>query len=277
MGIEIIKFIIYSLIIVLISKYILVKLLRNIGETLGFSPKVVGEIAGFATSIPELLTVAFSAFSGLIGASVYNILSSNIINSVQYVFSLRMSGNKRYLKSKLIRIDLILVIATILIPIFLLIFHLELTVNIVLLFILFFIIFYRISYKSHQKHNKKIVKEVKDTESKSKRIFFMFKYLIYLILVGIVLFLIGDKLSIVLEGLANTFKISEFILGIALGFVTSIPELITFFESQKYYTENESSDDEFGVVEATNNLLFSNMFNLFIIQSIGAVIFVAVR
>ena len=71
-----------------------------------------------------------------------------------------------------------------------------------------------------------------------------------------------------LENLAEIFKIPESILGILLGFITSIPELITFFESQKYYKNNEE-EKMLGVVEATHNLLTSNMLNLFIIQSLG--------
>ena len=99
------------------------------------------------------------------------------------------------------------------------------------------------------------------------------KYFICLILVGIVLFIVGDKLGVVLENLARSFGVSEVIIGIALGFITSIPEMITFSEAQKYHTQNEESEDEWGVIEATNNLLLSNMFNLFIIQSVGVVIF----
>ena len=68
--------------------------------------------------------------------------------------------------------------------------------------------------------------------------------------------------------MARIFYISEIILGIVLGFITSLPELITFFESQKHHKEEK----EEGIVEATNNLLSSNMLNLFIIQSIGIVI-----
>ena len=58
---EIIKFIIYSLAIVYISKQILVKLLRKLAEILNLKAKTVGNIAGFATSVPELLTVFFSS------------------------------------------------------------------------------------------------------------------------------------------------------------------------------------------------------------------------
>jgi len=61
------------------------------------------------------------------------------------------------------------------------------------------------------------------------------------------------------------------ILGILLGFITSIPELITFFEAQKYYVLDRNA--ELGVIEATNNLLTSNLFNIFVIQSLGIIIF----
>ena len=276
MIIENLKFVIYSLIIVLISKYILVKLLRNIGESLNLSSKIVGEISGFATSIPELLTVTFSAFSGLLSASLYNIFSSNIINSIQYAVSLKMAENQKYLKSKIIKIDVILVFATILIPALLLLFNLEFTLNIVLFFILLFIVFYRISYRSHKIHESKFDNNEDDKKEKLKqknKIWLIIKYFICLILVGIVLFIVGDKLGVVLENLARSFGVSEVIIGIALGFITSIPEMITFSEAQKYHTQNEESEDEWGVIEATNNLLLSNMFNLFIIQSVGVVIF----
>ena len=59
MFVEILKFFIYTLLIVLISKYILVRLLRMLAESLNLSAKVVGNITGIATSITELLTVCF--------------------------------------------------------------------------------------------------------------------------------------------------------------------------------------------------------------------------
>lgn len=59
--IESIKFLLYSLLIVAISKYILVKLLRKFAESLTLKPNTVGNIAGIATSMPEFLSVAFAA------------------------------------------------------------------------------------------------------------------------------------------------------------------------------------------------------------------------
>ena len=97
-----------------------------------------------------------------------------------------------------------------------------------------------------------------------------FKYYIYLIVTGILLFIIGELLGNTLENLCKIFNVSELVVGIFLGFMTSLPELITFFESQKHH--KQSADDMLGVVEATNNLLTSNILNLFVIQSIGILV-----
>ena len=97
---EITKFFIYSIFIVVISKYILVKALRKLAENLKLKPRVIGNIAGIATSIPELLTVAVSSFRGLMGTSLYNIISSNVINFIQYSISLIININHKALKNK---------------------------------------------------------------------------------------------------------------------------------------------------------------------------------
>ena len=110
----------------------------------------------------------------------------------------------------------------------------------------------------------------KEEEEASKNRFQTIKYIIYLIITGVLLYFIGEKLGNTLENLCKLFNISEAIIGILLGFATSIPELMTFFESQKHYKKQE--DDMLGIVEATNNLLTSNILNLFAIQTIGILI-----
>ena len=60
-------------------------------------------------------------------------------------------------------------------------------------------------------------------------------------------------------------------MGTLLGFITSIPELITFIESQSYYSKENAYD---GVIEVTNNLFTSNVMNLFVIQTISIVLFI---
>ena len=274
---QLIKFIVYTGFIVLISKYILVKYLRKLAESLNLRPKIIGDIAGYATSMPELLTIGASAFSGLMGASTFNILSSNVINTIQYITSIILNKNQKSLKNKAIKVDIILVLATILIPILLLFFNIEIEIKIIPIFIILYLLFRFLNNNVHKlylnKEDKIIEEKIKKEEkwernNKKKTI----KYILILIITGILLFIIGNKLGTTLENLCNHFNISQIIIGILLGFITSIPELITFFESQKHY-KKQKVDDIMGVVEATNNLLTSNIVNIFIIQSIGIIIY----
>ena len=280
---EITKFFIYSIFIVIISKYILVKALRKLAENLNLKPRVIGDIAGIATSIPEFLTVTVSSFKGLMGTSLYNIISSNVINFIQYSVSLIINKNHKALKNKGIIIQNILVILTIVFPIILL--KLENTLNIMIAFLLvaLYIIFYWISKKIHEKYLNDIDTRMEQKEDerieneteaidkhKNKQSFI---YVGYIVIAGILLYFIGDALGSVLENLSERVGIAESILGILLGLITSIPELITFFESQKHYKKEEDKN-LLGVIEATNNLLTSNMLNLFIIQTIGIGIYV---
>ena len=279
--IEIIKFLIYSIVIVLISKYALVRILRKLGELLKLKPKVIGNIAGIATSIPELLTVSFSALTGLIETSVYNIISSNVINLIQYSAAVILNKNQKVLKNKAIRIDLFLVGITIIIPIIMLVFNFESQFIIVPIFIVMLLIFYKITNNAHKLYMKKNnneevvesnVKENIEENNIRKDMLMVVIQIIFLIIVGLILYVVGNLLSDVLNNLCVRFGIPELIIGVVLGFITSLPELITFFEAQKHHT-----DDKEGVVEATSNLLTSNIMNLFVIQSIGIVIYLIVK
>ena len=281
LAFEIIKFVIYSLAIVYISKQILVKLLRKLAEILNLKAKTVGNIAGFATSVPELLTVFFSSLQGLIQTSTYNIISSNVINFVQYYASIIINKNGNVLKNKAIKIELGIVIATIIIPILMLITNLEVSITIVPIFILTFIMLYYIRgnaykvYKIKEIDNEELekIEEEKKWVRGKKRLAIITS--IELIITGVALFVIGNLLGNSLENLSHIFKIPELIIGIILGAITSVPELITFIESQKHHNKNQKSTQ--GVIEATSNLFTSNMLNLFIIESIGIVTYILIN
>ena len=270
-----------SILIVLISKYILANSLRNLAKAIEIKPKTIGNISGMATSIPELLTTTISGFKGLLETSIYNILSSNIINFILYISSLFVNKNQKILKNKVILIELIFVLVTIFIPIILSISKQELNLYYAYIFIVLYLFLKLINNLVHKKYlnhsnvlenNKGKINKKKENEKlklkEQYKINIIVKYSLLIIFAGILLFFIGDILSNSLEILCNNFNISQFIIGILLGFVTSIPEFITFFEAQKNYKNKEE-----GIIEATNNLLSSNMINLFIIQSIGIFVY----
>ena len=270
---EFLKFIIYSGLIVLISKFVLVTTLRKLAESMQLKSKTVGNIAGIATSIPELLTVTISSANGLFSATIFNVLSSNIINFIQYIFAILSNKNTKSIKNKAIIIDILLVITTIIIPLLIVILKIDINILSIPIFLILYILFIVINNKSHKKYFKKenIELEKNDKEKNNKNGKRITIYIITILIVGLLLYIIGEMLGKVLENLSNVFNISQMIIGILLGFITSIPELITFFESQKHHKNKEN--DILGVIEATNNLLSSNTLNLFIIQSIGILIY----
>lgn len=290
---EIVQFVVYSGLIVLISKYILVRALRSLAEKLNLKPKTVGDIAGVATSVPELLTIGVASIKGLLGASIYNVLSSNIINLIQYAGAIALNKNQKALKNKAIKADIILVIITIILPLLFTSIKSEFQLAMVPLLIFLYIGCKKINNDTHKlylneeeinKENTKISTET-DTEENinfGKNINIkkganlvnkpkILKDIVILIITGVLLFFIGDLLGDTLDTLCRMFNVPEVVIGIVLGFVTSIPELITFFEAQRHH--KNSQNDMLGVIEATNNLLMSNMMNLFVIQSIGIILF----
>jgi len=279
---EFFKFIVFSLGIVIISKYLLVPILRNISAILDFSARARGNIAGFATSVPELLTVCFSASSGLIGTSIYNILSSNTINLIQYTFAVYLNKNQKYLRNKAILTDIILALITVAIPLIAVIFKFTFGMISVVIFVILLFVFYYINHNVHKlylgKEDKEIEKEeqteAENEDRKSNKKGNIILYAIALLIIVALLYWIGELLSNSLTNLCNTFGLPEIVLGILLGFITSIPELITFTEAQrKEKSKNDEMANKIGVVEATNNLLTSNILNLFVIQSIGIILY----
>ena len=277
MLLEFLKFILYSGLIVLIAKYMLVTTLRKLAESLNLNPKTVGNIAGYATSMPELLTVVTSSIKGLTNIGVLNVLSSNIINLIQYIVAVFLNKNQKILKNRAIMLDVILVLITIVIPILMLIFDIEINLGIIPIFTILYVVFRFSNGKAHKIYMKKedelIEREIEKEEEEdigSNRKKFL--YIFYLLISGFLLFIVSNLLGITFENLCNQFGISQINIGILLGFITSIPELITFFESQSHY-KKQKNDDILGVVEATNNLLTSNILNLFLIQSVGILVY----
>lgn len=268
---EIVKFIFYSLTIVLISKHILVTSIRKLAEYLKLNSKTIGSLAGYATSVPEFLTVAASSINGLIGTSMYNILSSNVINFLQYTTSIFINKNQSVLRNNIVKIEILLVIITILLPIFFIRLNLEINIITIVIFVFLYVFFRYIDSNVHKLYSNEKV-DNKKNKSEGKDWKNAIKYIIFLIFSSVLLFIIGNLLGQTLENLCYRFNVPELIIGILLGSITSIPELITFFESQKHHTRLKNK--EAGVIEATNNLFTSNILNLFIIQSIGVLIYI---
>lgn len=164
-----IQAIFYLGIIVVISKYMLVKILRNLAESLNLKSKTVGDIAGVATSMPELFTVCLASFSGLNNASIFNILSSNIINFILYSLTIIINKNIKILTNRALKIDLSIAIITILIPIYLL--NKENQISILFVIFMFFLFgfFYRLNSNAHKLYLKEYENNIEEKYREEKK------------------------------------------------------------------------------------------------------------
>ena len=175
------------------------------------------------------------------------------------------------LKNIVIKIDLLLVLATIILPIIFIKLNFGTNIITVILCIVLYVFFRYIDANAHKLYLK--TKEKHENHKKqSKEWGKSIKYIVLLMACGILLFVVGDLLGETLKNLCYIFNIPEIIIGILLGFITSIQELITFFEEQM--NNKKFANQEEGVIEATNNLFTSNIVNLFIIQSVGVLIYI---
>ena len=160
-----------------------------------------------------------------------------------------------------------MVIITIIIPLLILKYDIPLNMSIIPLFIFMYVGSRLINNNAHRIYIDTKAKEEDDYDKNNKSYGKVLIYSIFLIITGGLLFLTSELLGNTLENLCGAFGISEVIVGMLLGVITSIPELITFFESQRYH--KNKSEEMSGIVEATNNLFTSNIVNLFVIQTIG--------
>lgn len=277
MFFELIRFVLYSGLIVLIAKYILVPTLRKLAENLNLKSKTVGNIAGYATSMPELLTISISSLNGLLSTSIFNIVSSNVINFVQYMVAVVLNKNQKAFTNRAIRVNVVMVLITILIPIFFIWKKIEINLIVIPAFLILYVLFYYINHNVHklylEREDKKLTKQIEEEGKREKgNTRKTVLYVFILLGTGFFLYVIGELLGETLNGLCNQFHVSQVVIGMLLGVITSIPELITFIEAQRHHKQSEG-DEMLGVVEATNNLFTSNVLNLFVIQSIGILIY----
>ena len=274
LTIELIKFLLLSLGIVLVAKFLLANYIRKLSEIINLNPKITGQITGITTSAPELLSVISATSIGLIDTSIFNILSSNIINVCLFLFSLYINKNFKYFKNFKnlfgIKMDIIITIITIIIPIILIITSTHTNSILVPVFAIAFLLCMRISQVAYKNSSINIELNNKSINlSKAKRNKKIICYIFFLLVSAYLLYILSSFLEINLNNLCRNFNISQFIIGILLGIITSMPELITFLSSQKYYKFDNNEKGFYGVIEISYYKLALFFINSFYLHQIS--------
>ena len=81
-----------------ITRYLLVQGVQWTSDAWRVPRKVQGQVLGYATSVPELVATVSTASKGLIGAGLWNVAASNIINMVLFISAAIFYRRSRDLK-----------------------------------------------------------------------------------------------------------------------------------------------------------------------------------
>lgn len=291
MGFDFFVFVGLVLGIVLVTRNLMISNIRKIAVYLRWDNKMVGQLLGYATSTPEFLNAFVAASIGMIDASIYNIISSNIFNVVFVSIATLMYGKGKAILNKRFIEDYIMIILSVLLPAIFIEFGVADKLYVIPILAIFYIIFFimtkkRDYYKEEEEEleeeKNKILKIEKKEKVKIRKLSKVRKqrlsvFWILLFLSFIILYVLGNLLSATLEILGNTFNVNQIILGIVIGLSTSLPEFLSFMSSYKRHKRCKILNKDKGAMEVVSNLVTSNISNLCIIQTFAIIVYYLCR
>ena len=254
--------IVSALAIIFCVKYGLLRGIDQMADSLRWSAKTRGQITGYATSVPELVCLVSAGLAGVWQAGLWNIASSNIINLVLMISAVVYFKQHKGLFRRRFVDEIGFAMMAIAVPIGLMTVGLDTQWYLVPVLLGFFLV-YRIVDRSV---NRPGVSVADDEEAAAGSLplglMFVLGAMIAIIVAGIFL---GDATASVVEQLG----VHPAIAGWILGFVTSIPELVTFFAVYSTARKEETLGDLNDTQEALDNLTGSNMANVGFVYPLG--------
>ena len=262
-----------GLLVVVITRYLLTRGVEWLADNAKLNPKTKGKILGFSTSIPELVATTSTAAMGLLGAGLWNIASSNIINSVLFVSAMLVYRQHGRLVQLQFVDELFFALSAIGLPLLLATQTGMEESPITAIVLVGVFALYMILDKAFNKHVDHTYAEqmeaVAGTHSIASAV-----TLIGLGILGITL--TGYYLGVVAERVVTQMGVSQATVGWILGFITSLPELTTFFAVFAEAKRRQDSSDA-SMQANLDNLAASNMSNLGLIFPIGITVFLVTR
>jgi len=262
-----------AILVVLITHYLLTRGVEWLADSSRMSPKFKGKILGFSTSIPELVATTSTAAMGLLGAGLWNIASSNIINSVLFLGAVVWYRKQGRMMQVQFVDEIIFALSAIGLPLFLAM-HTGMekspwtAVGLVGVFIVYMIA--DMLLNKHVEHE--YADEMNHTEGDHS-----FGAALGLIGLGILgITLTGYFLGQVAHNVVVQLGVPQWVVGWILGVVTSLPEFTTFFAVFRMAKKRGEKSDA-SLQANLDNLAASNMSNLGLIFPIGITVFLVVR
>ena len=254
--------------IIIVTQFVMMVGLTHLAKAAELPIALQGVLLGFATSAPELAGTVATAWQGYLGAGLWNVASSNIINTFLFVAAGLYYRRLGAMKHPDLRDEIQLALLSLLIPVLLGVLVLMELAPVaspyaaggLLLFFIWWV-------KTHLLAVKEAIQTTplrgEDRPKGLRR-----GVVLFLLGVGLIIYL-GKYLGIAAEATIADAGVPEWGVGWILGFLTSLPELTTFFAvfGSKKLTDHEAAE------ESVDNLVASNMSNATLIYPIGIIIF----
>jgi len=250
-------------------RFLLIPGIGKIGAALKFSPKVRGQMIGYATSVPELTVLVAGAFAGVFDAGLWNIASSNIINGILFFLTVLAFHQQLDLKNKVFADEIVFGILSVVIPLLLFAAHVE-TGYVAAAGLVGFFVFYKVMDKRLNKEGKPAI-----IPPGARGGTLGGGAVLLVIGIGVIL-LAGRFLGSSAGALIKLLNVPAWAVGWILGLVTSVCELTSFVEIYRIHKPKDSPQHIEDTQEALNALVASNIANLGLILPIGMIVYLLV-
>ena len=246
--------------------------IRGIGQVCGalaFSTKTQGQIIGYATSMPEFVVLVSSALAGVFGAGFWNIASSNIINCVLFASAVFAYRQGLELWSPRFVDEVVFGAISVAVPLALFGAGLKLSVGVSIGLLALFVAYKAIDRAANREPD--TPPRARDRQgSVGQGLLMLTAGTSVVIAAG---WFLGRSAGVLIQKMGTP----SWLVGWILGFVTSIPEMTSFFEIYRLNKQQRRLALPHDTQEALDALVASNMCNLGLILPIGAIIYVLAR
>lgn len=257
--------------IVLCVRYGLLQGIDHVANAMKWEAKTRGQVTGYATSVPEMVCLISAGLAGVWDAGLWNIASSNIINATLMAFAVLRYGQARELWRARFIDELLFAALAILVPISLMSFGKDTAWYLVPALLGFFAIYQFVDRRMNRPAASNEKEHAQD-QAVGNLPFGLILGLTALIAITIAGIFLGDATADVVDQMG----IQPTVAGWILGFVTSIPEMVSFFAVYATARKEGRLGDLNDTQEALDNLTGSNMANVGIVYPIGLLVYLLV-
>jgi Ca2+/Na+ antiporter len=261
--------IVLGLCVVLLTR-LLMHGLELLAQARGMSSKTKGQFLGYATSVPEMVGTVGTAGYGLLGAGLWNIASSNIINVSLFILSSSIYGRFRMATKRKFADEIGFALAALVVPLALT--RLPGAARSPFTAIALFAGFCGYLYL-----DKKLNPNPPMSVAGSRRTQFPTKVKVrgtLLVLSGILgIVATGHFLGREASLVVREAGVPEWAVGWILGVITSLPEMTGFFSLFATAKRDADPEDDRDCQEALDSLAASNMSNVGLIYPMGITAF----